>query len=92
MSVVSLTAEQLQMVEIVHDYAIRFPLGEVGDAQLLQNSYDYMDAFKRVIDSTSKIQLDYISLQYGGFHRFGKLMEMLAQDIIDGKISVPKPD
>lgn len=90
MSAVELSAEQLQMARIVHEYTLRFPLTETGDEQLLQTCYDYMDAFKRVMDSTSRIQMDYICQQYDGFYRFAKLMEMLAQSIADGVIDVPK--
>lgn len=57
---IDLTTEQQHLVKIVHDYACQFPQTENGDAQLLQGCYDYMDAFKRVMDSTSKIQMDYI--------------------------------
>lgn len=41
---IDLTAEQQQLAKIVHDYACQFPLAEDGDAQLLQGSYDYMEA------------------------------------------------
>lgn len=54
---IDLTAEQRQLAKIVHDYASRFPQTAEGDAQLLQGCYDYMDAFKRVMDSTSKVHL-----------------------------------
>ncbi len=87
---VYLTTEQQQLVQIVNDYACRFPLTEDGDAQLLQGCYDYMNAFKRVIDSSSKVELDYICLQYPGFFRFAKWMERLAEGIADGVIEVPK--
>ncbi|MEH4398147.1 hypothetical protein POX82_22155 [Escherichia coli] len=58
--------------------------------QLLQDCYDYMEAFKQVMDSTSKVQMDYICLQYPGYFRFAKWMERLAQGIADGVIEVPK--
>jgi hypothetical protein len=90
MSAIELNPEQHQMVKIIHDHAVRFPLNETGDAQLLQACYDYMDAFKRVMDNTSPIQMEYICQQYDGFYRFAKLMEMLAQGIADGIIDVPK--
>ena len=90
MSAVKLNAEQLQMVEIIHNHACRFPCNETGDAQLLQTCYDYMDAFKRVMDSTSRIQMDDICQRYDGFYRFAKLMEMLARGIADGIVDVPK--
>ncbi|MBT6456028.1 MAG: arylsulfatase regulator [Gammaproteobacteria bacterium] len=87
---ISLTLEQQQMVKIIDDHASKFSFSEVGNEQLLQTCYDYMAAFKQVIDSTSKPQLDYICQQYEGFYRFAKLMEMLAQGIADGVIEVPK--
>jgi hypothetical protein len=90
MSLISLTLEQQQMVKIIDDHASKFSFSEVGNEQLLQTCYDYMAAFKQVIDSTSKPQLDYICQQYEGFYRFAKLMEMLAQGIADGVIEVPK--
>lgn len=90
MSAVELNAEQLQMVEIIHNHVRRFPCNETGDGQLLQTCYDYMDAFKRVMDSTSRVQLDDICQRYDGFYRFAKLMEMLARGIADGIVDVPK--
>ena len=90
MSAIELSAEQLQLIKIVNDHALRFPHTEIGDAELLQTCYDYMDAFKRVMDSTSRIQMDYVCQQYHGFYRFAKLMEKLARGIADGIIEVPK--
>ena len=75
MSAVELNAEQLQMVEIIHNHARRFPCNETGDAQLLQTCYDDMDD---------------ICHRYDGFYRFAKLMEMLAWGIADGIVDVPK--
>nr|WP_255872195.1 MULTISPECIES: hypothetical protein [Pseudomonas syringae group genomosp. 2] len=69
-----LSAEQHQLAKTVHDYASRFPSTESGDSQLLQGCYDYMNAFKQVLDSSSKIQMDYICLQYPGFFRFAQMM------------------
>ncbi|WP_447873212.1 arylsulfatase regulator [Serratia fonticola] len=85
-----LTAEQQHLAKIVHDYACQFLLTEHGDAQLLQGCYDYMEAFKQVIDGTSKVQMDYICQQYPGYFRFAKWMERLAQGIADGVIEAPK--
>ncbi|MCX8958370.1 arylsulfatase regulator [Erwinia psidii] len=87
---VDLTAEQQQLAKIVHDYACRFPLTENDDAQLLQGCYDYMEAFKRVMDSASKVQMDCFCLQHPGYFRFAKWMERLAQRIVDGVLEVPK--
>ena len=87
---IDLTSQQQQQAKIVHDYACRFPPTENGDAQLLQGCYDYMDAFKQVMDSPSKVQMDYICQQDPGYYRFAKWMERLAQGISDGVIDVPE--
>ncbi len=87
---IDLTAELQQLAKRAHHYASQFPPTENGDAQLLQGCYDYMEAFKRGVDSASKVQMDYICLQYPGYLRFTKWMEQLAQGISDGVIEVPQ--
>jgi hypothetical protein len=87
---IGLTSEQQELAKRVHDYACRFPATEDGDAQLLQGCYDYMASFKQVLDSSSKIQMDYICQQYPGFLRFATWIELLAQGIADGIIDAPK--
>lgn len=87
---IKLNAEQRQLAKLIHDYANRFPVSVIGDEQLLQGCYDYMDAFKQVMDSSTKIQMDYICQQYSGFFRFARIMELVAQGIADGIVKVPK--
>lgn len=85
---IGLTTEQQELAKRVHDYASRFPMTEDGDAQLLQNCYDVVGDFKQVLDSSSKVQVDYICQQYAVFLRFATRMEFLAQGIADGVIDV----
>ena len=87
---IDLSTEQQHLIKIIDNYVAKFPLSEAGDEQLLRTCYDYMNAFKRVMDSASRLQMDYICQQYDGFYRFAKLMETLAQGIADGVIDVPK--
>ena len=49
-----------------------------------------MDAYKRVMDGSTRAQMDYLYQQYDGFYRFAKLLEAIAQGIADGVIDVPK--
>ena len=90
MPAIELNPEQLQMVKIIHDHALRFPLNETGEAQLLQTCYDYMDAFKRVMDSTSTSKWIISASNTMAFTDSAKLMERMAQGIADGIIEVPK--
>lgn len=50
-----LTLDQLQLTRIVDDYANQFPLTEDGDALLLEGCYDYMEAFKYVMELLSNV-------------------------------------
>jgi hypothetical protein len=41
------------------------------------------------MDSSTSVQMDYLSQQYTGLYRLGKLLESLEQGIADGEIDVP---
>jgi len=86
----NLSAEQLQLAMLIHTHVNQYPDTEHGDEQLLQTTYDYMDAFKRVMDSSTRVQMDYLCQQYDGFYRYAKLLETIAQGITDGVIDTPK--
>jgi len=60
-----------------------------GDEEILQNMYDYMGTFKKLMDSSSPQEMNELCQLYPGFYRFGKLLEMMAQGIHDGVIEVP---
>lgn len=87
---IQLTAEQLQLATLIDAHVNRYPDDVTGDEHLLPTIYDYMDAFKRIMDSTTSVQMDYLCLQYPGFYRFAKLLESIAEGISDGTIAVPK--
>lgn len=85
----NLNAEQLHLAQQIDAHVRQYPDTAIGNEQLLATTYEYMNAFKRVMDSTTSVQMDYLSQQYPGFYRFGKLLESLAQGISDGVIAVP---
>lgn len=84
-----ITEEQLELVKRINRYVNQFPENEVGTEQLLATLYDHMNSFKNVMDTTTSVQMDYLSQNYSGFYRFAKLLEWLAQGISDGTIDVP---
>lgn len=86
----NLSAEQRQLAMLIDAHVNQYPDTELGDEQLLRTTYDYMDAFKRVMDSSSRVQMDYLYQQYAGFYRFAKLLEAIAEGIDEGAIDVPK--
>ena len=86
----NLSAEQRQLAMLIDAHVNQYPDTELGDEQLLRTIYDYMDAYKRVMDGSTRAQMDYLYQQYDGFYRFAKLLEAIAQGIDDGVIDVPK--
>lgn len=83
---IKLSVEQLQLAKLIQDYANSFHLSVIGDEKLLQKCHDYIDAFKQMLGSSSRIQIDYICQQYSGFFCFARIMEIVAQGIADGVI------
>ena len=86
----NLTAEQIQLASLIDAHVSRYPDTDRGDEQLFVTLYDYMDAFKRILDSATPVQMDYLCQQYPGFYRLAMLLESLAQGIAEGAIEVPK--
>ena len=84
---IDLTAEQIQLATLIDAHVNQYPADATGDEHLLSTIYDYMDAFKRIMDSTTSVQMDYLCLQYPGFYRFAKLLESIAESISDGTIA-----
>ena len=68
----------------------QYPLNQAGDERLLQNLFDLMPLFKQVLDNCDKVELDYLYLQYPGFHRMAVILEAMAMGIQNGDIDVPK--
>ena len=82
----NITAEQLRLVKRINDHVNQYPDTDAGTKQMLMTLYDYMDSFKQVMDTTTKVEMDYLIQQYDGFYRFAKLLEQMAQGISDGSI------
>jgi hypothetical protein len=51
--------------------------------------FDYMEPFKRLIDTAPRAGLDLITTRFPGFFMFANLLEGLAEDIASGAIKVP---
>lgn len=84
------TDEQTKLAKAIHDRVKRIEKAGGGDEMLLVSLYDQMDTFKRIKDTCTQDQIDLLSHQYTGFHRFAKLLESIAEAIHDGRIEVPK--
>jgi len=61
-----------------------------ADEQLLESMIDYMEPFKQLLDTCTKLEMNLLIQQYDSFYRFANLLERLAQAIQDGVIEVPE--
>lgn len=84
-----ITQDQLDLVKRIDAHVKQFPENEVGTEQLLTTLYGYMVPYKKLMDTTTNIQMDYLNQNYSGLYRFAKLLEGMAQGISDGTIDVP---
>jgi hypothetical protein len=60
-----------------------------GEEELLRSMADHMGAFKQVLDTCSRGEMDRLCERYDGCYRFARLLETLARGIADGTIPVP---
>ncbi len=82
-------AEKIRLAEEIDAWAQRVEASGGGDEQLLAGMADYMEPFKRLIDSCSSLEMSLLIQRYDGFYRVSKLLEQLAAAIADGAIEVP---
>ena len=83
-------AEKVRLAEKIDAWVLDTVNNGGGDEQLLEGMYAYMDTFKQLLDTCSKLEMTLLSQRYDGFYRFANLLECLAQGIADGVIQVPK--
>jgi hypothetical protein len=63
-----------------------------GDAEILEGTSAYLPTLKHLMDVSTQDEMDLLCTLYPGFYRFGKLVELIAQGLHDGTISVPPTD
>jgi hypothetical protein len=59
----------------INDHVKQYPENEAGNVQSLISSYDYMDSFKQVLDTSTYVEIDYLSQNHPVFHHFAILLE-----------------
>ena len=87
---VNISSEQTYLAKLIDDHVNKYPDNDTGNEQLFTTIYDYMDAFKTIMDTSTSDQIEALSQIYPGFYRFSKMLEMIAQGIADGVVEVPK--
>ena len=87
-------AEKLRLAETIDTWVQgivqQSSSDEQADEQILTNMIDYMEPFKQLLDTCTKLEMNLLIQRYDGFYRFANLLERLAQAIQDGVIEVPE--
>ncbi len=85
----ALTPEQLHLATLIDDHVNQVVIAGGDDEALLVSMYDYKDAFKRLMDTSTGDEMDQLCARFDGFYRYAKSLEALAEVIADGRIKVP---
>ena len=86
-----MNAEKVRLAEAIDTWVLSVLSQGGGDEQILEGMHAYMDTFKQLLDTCTRLEMTLLAQRYDGFYRFANLLERLAQAIADGVIEVP-PD
>ena len=86
-----MNAEKVRLAEAIDTWVLSILNQGGGDEQILEGMHAYMDTFKQLLDTCTRLEMTLLAQRYDGFYRFANLLERLAQAIADGVIEVP-PD
>jgi hypothetical protein len=84
-----LKAEHLQIASILDQATKRIIANGGDDVEIIRDMAEYMDGFKRLMDTTSPAEMDELCNRFDGFYRYAKVLEALAKGIASGEINVP---
>jgi hypothetical protein len=85
-----LTAQQTRLAEAIDTHVTQVLAHGGGDEALLLSMADSMGTFKQLLDTCTGAEMDALCERYDGFYRFAKLLERLAEGIVNGSIPVPE--
>jgi len=83
-------ANKIHLAETIDTWVLSVLNQGGGDEQLLEGMHAYMDTFKQLLDTCTRLEMTLLAQRYDGFYRFANLLERLAQAIADGDIEVPQ--
>jgi hypothetical protein len=85
-----MAANKIHLAEAIDTWVLSVLSNGGGDDQILEGMHAYMDTFKQLLDTCTRLEMALLAQRYDGFYRFASLLERLAQAIADGDIEVPQ--
>ena len=81
-----LSEEQLRLAKRIDEHTNRVLSDETGYGPLLMSLPEYMEDFGRVMEISTREEMNELCERYDGFYRFAKFMEEFARGLADGSI------
>ncbi|MBZ5623089.1 MAG: arylsulfatase regulator [Acidobacteriia bacterium] len=86
----ALSAEQLRIASRIDRKIGKLLDAGRDDLAIMGDMSDYMPEFNRLMDTSSREEMDALSARFPGFYYYGKILEMVAKQIRSGEIKVPE--
>jgi len=83
--------KKIALAQTIDNWVIGIIDNGGDDEQILEGMYDFMDIFKQLVDSCTRLEMTLLNQRFDGFYRFTRLLEQLAHRIAEGVIEV-SPD
>lgn len=84
-----LTEQQKKLVLKIDEYGERYPQTPEGQEAFFLNSVESMHDFKKLMDCSTPVEIQFICQSHTGFRRFFKLLEILHKGITHSAIDRP---
>ncbi len=86
----NLTAEQKQITFFIAARIQKLAANGSDDVTIFAERADYMPGFKRLLDISTRSEMDALCEEYAGFYHYVRILERIAAGIQSGAIQVPK--
>lgn len=84
------SAEHLQLAVQIDTRMQQLLSAGKNRMEIMADMFDYMPAFKRLMDTLPRGGLNRLCRRFGGLGRYARLIEGLAEDIQAGRVQVPR--
>jgi hypothetical protein len=85
----NLTAEQIQIASLIDARVRELAHDGNDDMTVFAEMADYMPGFKRLMDTSTRGELDALCQRFSGFFQYAKILERVAAGIQSSEIKVP---
>lgn len=85
-----LTAEQLRVASKIDKKVGKLLNRQCGDLAIMGEMADDMPAFKILLDTSARSELDALCGRFPGFYYYMKVLETVAKKLKSGELKVPE--